>query len=60
MRGKLEKWRWVGFVFWDQARVELVKSQLPVYSTGWLTIAPPPDRVRLSSEGPAAAAALED
>jgi hypothetical protein len=43
MRGKLEKWRWLGFVFWDRARVELVKSQLPVYRTGWLTIAPPPD-----------------
>jgi hypothetical protein len=43
MLGKLEKWRWLGFVFWDQARVELLKSQLPVYRTGWPTIALPPD-----------------
>jgi hypothetical protein len=39
----LDKWRWLGFMFWDQARVELLKTQLPVYETGWLKAAPPPD-----------------
>jgi hypothetical protein len=40
----LDKWRWLGFVFWGQARVELLKTQMPVYETGWLTAAPPPDK----------------
>jgi hypothetical protein len=39
----LDKWRWLGFVFWDRARVELLKTQMPVYETGWLKAAPPPD-----------------
>lgn len=43
MNEKLEKWRWLGFVFWDRTRVELLKTRLPLYSTGWLTVAPPPD-----------------
>jgi hypothetical protein len=43
MQEKLEKWRWLGFVFWDRARIELLKTRLPVYVTGWLTVAPPPD-----------------
>jgi hypothetical protein len=43
MRQKLENWRWLGFAFWDQTRVELLKTRLLVYNTGWLTIAPPPD-----------------
>lgn len=43
MRQKLERWRWLGFMFWDRARVELLKTGLPGYTTGWLTVAPPPD-----------------
>jgi hypothetical protein len=43
MKGKLEKWRSLGLMFWDLARVELLKTRLPVYATGWLTVAPPPD-----------------
>jgi hypothetical protein len=39
----LDKWRWLGFVVWDRARVELLKTQMPVYGTGWLKAAPPPD-----------------
>ncbi|GKT44323.1 uncharacterized protein ColSpa_04504 [Colletotrichum spaethianum] len=43
MRQKLDQWRWLGFPFWDVARVEMLKTRLPVFETGWLTVAPPPD-----------------
>ncbi|GAB1317120.1 F-box domain-containing protein [Madurella fahalii] len=58
MQQKLELWRWLGFVFWDRGRVELLKTRLPEYATGWLTVAPPPDgecklseKVRLPRRG---------
>jgi hypothetical protein len=41
VRENLDKWRWLGFVFWDRARVELLKTRMPVYETGWLRAAPP-------------------
>jgi hypothetical protein len=41
MRETLEKWRWLGFVFWDRARVERLKTRMPGYETGWLKVAPP-------------------
>ncbi|KAH6613422.1 hypothetical protein F5144DRAFT_596743 [Chaetomium tenue] len=39
----LGKWRWMGLVFWDRARVELLKTRMPVYETGWLRAGPPSD-----------------
>ncbi|CAH0028515.1 unnamed protein product [Clonostachys rhizophaga] len=36
----VRQWRWLGFMFWDGERVELLKSKLPEYSTGWLTRPP--------------------
>lgn len=41
MRWRLSYWRWLGFAFWDKARIELLKARLPMYPTGWLTVAPP-------------------
>jgi hypothetical protein len=43
MENILVRWRWLGFVFWDRARTELLKAQLPIYATGWLRVAPPPN-----------------
>lgn len=43
MKYQLRRWRWCGFAFWDRARVELLKSRLPEYYTGFLASAPPPD-----------------
>ncbi|KAK8034576.1 hypothetical protein PG993_009571 [Apiospora rasikravindrae] len=42
MHTKLHRWRWLGFPFFDRARVERLKTRLPVYATGWLTVPPPP------------------
>ncbi|VUC35249.1 unnamed protein product [Clonostachys rosea] len=39
----VRQWRWLGFMFWDRERVELLKSKLPEYATGWLTRPPPSD-----------------
>ncbi|KAH9906750.1 hypothetical protein F4778DRAFT_723225 [Xylariomycetidae sp. FL2044] len=33
----LGMWRLLGFVFWDQDRVESLKKQYETYKTGWLT-----------------------
>jgi hypothetical protein len=41
MNWRLSYWRWLGFAFWDKARIELLKSRLPMYQTGWLRVAPP-------------------
>ncbi|CAG9948291.1 unnamed protein product [Clonostachys rosea f. rosea IK726] len=46
----VRQWRWLGFIFWDRERVELLKSKLPEYATGWLT-RPPPCDDNLSLEG---------
>lgn len=37
-KGRLERWRWMGLVFWDQSRVEAVKrtATFSGYQTGWL------------------------
>ena len=43
IREYLDQWRWLGFVFWDRTRVELLKTRMPVYGTGWLKTAPPSD-----------------
>jgi hypothetical protein len=43
IREYLDQWRWLGFVFWDQTRVEVLKTRMPVYEKGWLTTAPPSD-----------------
>jgi hypothetical protein len=43
IREYLNQWRWLGFVFWDRTRVELLKTRMPVYGTGWLKTAPPSD-----------------
>lgn len=45
MRQKLNRWRHLGFMFWDRGRVELLKTRLREYETGWLTGGPPPDEV---------------
>jgi hypothetical protein len=37
------QWRWMGFVFWDRPRVEMLKSRLSFPATGWF-ISPPPSR----------------
>ncbi|KAK7968941.1 hypothetical protein PG988_008014 [Apiospora saccharicola] len=39
----LQRWRWLGFAFFDRARAELLKEHLPEYGTGWLTRPRPPD-----------------
>ncbi|CAH0050970.1 unnamed protein product [Clonostachys solani] len=39
----VRQWRWLGFMFWDRERAELLKSKLPEYATGWLTRPPPSD-----------------
>lgn len=41
MSWRLYYWRWLGFAFWDKARIELLKARLPMYATGWLRVAPP-------------------
>ncbi|CAG9982967.1 unnamed protein product [Clonostachys byssicola] len=46
----VRQWRWLGFMFWDRERAELLKSKLPEYATGWLT-RPPPCDDDLSLEG---------
>ncbi|KAI1373678.1 hypothetical protein F4677DRAFT_214813 [Hypoxylon crocopeplum] len=36
---KMATWRWMGFVFWDRERVEILKTRFPAflgYQTGWL------------------------
>ncbi|KAH6650776.1 hypothetical protein F5144DRAFT_608656 [Chaetomium tenue] len=54
VRENVNRWRWLGFVFWDRARVELLKMtpRTPAgeegwltapYETGWLAAAPPAD-----------------
>ncbi|KAK4118085.1 hypothetical protein N657DRAFT_651643 [Parathielavia appendiculata] len=43
VRENRDRWRWLGFVFYDRRRVELLKTRIPVYETGWLTAAPPSD-----------------
>ncbi|EAQ86878.1 predicted protein [Chaetomium globosum CBS 148.51] len=43
VRTSLDRWRWLGWVFWDRARVELLKARMPVYETGWLRAGPPSD-----------------
>lgn len=30
------RWRWLGFMFWDQERVEAMKAALGGHATGWL------------------------
>ncbi|KAK3290912.1 uncharacterized protein B0H64DRAFT_410914 [Chaetomium fimeti] len=55
-RMNMDRWRWLGFVFWDRARVELLTTPTPTvpadglgwlaaaaYGTGWLAAAPPAD-----------------
>ena len=42
-REQLARWRWLGFFFWDRSRVELLKTRLPEYHTGWLAGPLPPD-----------------
>lgn len=37
------QWRWMGFVFWDRPRVEMLKSRLSFPVTGWF-ISPEPSR----------------
>lgn len=39
MGWQLDRWRWLGFAFWDQYRFEALKTRLRVYATGWLTTA---------------------
>ncbi|KAK7225365.1 hypothetical protein V2G26_013368 [Clonostachys chloroleuca] len=46
----VRQWRWLGFMFWDKERIELLKSKLPKYATGWLT-RPPACDDNLSFEG---------
>jgi hypothetical protein len=41
MKQNLDLWRWLGFPFWDRGRVQLLKTGMPVWETGWLTVAPP-------------------
>ena len=40
----LGRWRWLGFAFYDRARVELLKAAMPAYSTGWLSRPRPSDQ----------------
>lgn len=37
-KGRLEQWRWIGFVFWDRGRIEAMKGTdvFSCYQTGWL------------------------
>ena len=35
------QWCWMGFIFWDRPRVEMLKSRLSFPITGWF-ISPPP------------------
>lgn len=37
-RKKVARWWWMGFLFWDKDRVDLLKSAFPVYGTGWLPL----------------------
>ncbi|KAI3317280.1 hypothetical protein HD806DRAFT_515443 [Xylariaceae sp. AK1471] len=37
---KMNRWRWMGFIFWNKSRIELLKTQTSAFSefhTGWLT-----------------------
>jgi hypothetical protein len=37
---KIHRWRWMGFVFWNKSRIEVLKTQTSEFSefhTGWLT-----------------------
>ncbi|KAF6790321.1 hypothetical protein CSOJ01_14592 [Colletotrichum sojae] len=45
LQQRLNRWRYLGFAFWDRSRVELLKARLPEYGTGWLTAPPPPNDV---------------
>lgn len=49
VRENVDRWRWLGFVFWDRVRVELLTAPTPAgwltaaNETGWLVAAPPSD-----------------
>ncbi|KAK7923476.1 hypothetical protein PG985_007547 [Apiospora marii] len=46
----LRRWRWLGFAFYDRARVERLKARMPAYSTGWLNRPWPSDEECRASE----------
>ncbi|KAK8084791.1 subtilase [Apiospora hydei] len=33
---KVARWRWLGFVFWDEGRLDLVKASEGQFNTGWV------------------------